>query len=501
MEENRKILDSNGIKQEPAAMENFTFSRLESSYVYILLALGFCFIRFVVSNTTGFITTIFFMGTAFACLLYLKKSNYRLYKNHILMFCLVLLFSLVFSITANDFIKFLNIIFLLLSGIYWVYSVCSENRKIERYFFFHMLKAVFVMPFASFVKPLQILTSTSKQSKFAYNIKLALLGLVVTIPFTLIITSLLTRVDSGVEVLLTAVFGNISEFIIILAIQFIIGIPVAFYLFGLLYSNTNKLKAEVLPDAECEKTIERARLFPNLVMYSAVTPICILYTMFFALQLRYFTSAFNGILPGAYSYAEYARKGFFELFAIAVINLIIILIINFLSKQSGEKKPAALKVYSVLLSVFTILLIATAISKMIMYIGNYGLTQLRVYTTWFMVLLTVIFVMIIIKQFKYNFNFVKHTVAAFVLLFGVLCFSNVDGHIAEFNIEMYQAGYFNELDVAALCNLSDDGLVYVLKDGIDTQDYLQWKLESYNHYSYDTYNLSSLKVKKLLESK
>lgn len=51
-----------------------------------------------------------------------------------------------------------------------------------------------------------------------------------------------------------------------------------------------------------------------------------------------------------------------------------------------------------MLSIFTLILIATAISKMVMYISVYGLTQLRFYTTWFMLLLAVIFVMIIVKQ-------------------------------------------------------------------------------------------------------
>jgi hypothetical protein len=234
-------------------------------------------------------------------------------------------------------------------------------------------------------------------------------------------------------------------------------------------------------------------------MYSGVTPVCILYVLFFVLQLKYFISAFTGVLPEAYSYAEYARKGFFELSVIAVINLLILLLINFLSKQSGENKPVLLKVYSVLIAVFTILLIATALSKMILYINNYGLTQLRVYTSWFMLLLAVVNVLIILKQFRFTFNFIKYAVITFVLFFGILSFSNVDGNIAKYNIKMYQAGYLNELDVYALCNLSDDALVYVMKEGLDTQNYLEGKLDIYKHNPYYTYNISSYRVKKLLE--
>lgn len=502
MEENQKLLKKDVIVQpETNLEEKLTFSRIECIFAFVSLVVGFCFMQFVVWNVTGIFTTVFFIGIAFACLFYLKMNQFKFYKNHIIQFALIMIFSLVFSITANGFIKFLDVIFLLMLGIYWVYSVCIENKKIEHYFFFDMWKAIVIMPFASFDKAFRAITYSTRQSKFSNNIKLVLLGLVVTIPFTMVVTMLLKSADSGVEEILNALFGNFIESSIISIVQFSIGIPVALYIFGMLYSNVKKVKKDVLTKDQCENKLERIKIFPNLVMYSAVTPISILYVMFFVLQLRYLISAFNGFLPEAYSYAEYARRGFFELFAISIINLMILLMINFLSKQSGTNKPVMLKVYSLLFSVFTILIIATALSKMIMYIGNYGLTQLRVYSSWFMVLLTILFVLIIIKQFKVKFCFAKYAVMTFVFLFGILCFSNIDGNISKFNIKMYQEGYLNDLDIKALCNLSDDALVYILEEGIDTKDYLEGKLETYDNEPYYTYNLSSFRVKILLEGR
>lgn len=501
MENNQKV--SENIKAEQSAQivkEGINFSRLEYVFAYILLAVGFCFMRFVVYNVTGIFTTVFFFGMSFASYFYLKKNNYKFYLNHKIQFGLLLIFSVVFSITANNFIKFLNIVFLLMTGIYWTYSVCKGNKTIERLFFFDMLKAIFIMPFASFGKAYKALTYPTGKSRFGNNLKSVLLGLLFTIPLTIVVAKLLQSADSGLEELLNSLFNNFFESSFLSVIQFIMGIPVAFYIFGMLYSNTKKLKKDILNEEQCENKLKNARIFPNLAMYSAVMPIIILYVMFFISQLRYFISAFNGILPEAYSYAEYARRGFFELFLISIINLGVLLILNFLSKQTGENKPVLLKTYSILLSVFTILIIATALSKMILYISNYGLTQLRVYTSWFMVLLIIIFVLIIIQQLKFHFCFARYAVVSFVILFGVLCFSNVDGSISKFNIKMYQQGYLNDLDVAALCNLSDDSLVYVLQKGIDTQDYLDGKLDFYDNNPYYTYNLSSRKVKALLES-
>lgn len=499
MEENQDVLKDIKAGSESKTEEKLLFSRLDCIYAYLMLTAGFCFIRFAVWNVTGVITTIFFIVFAFACLFYLKKFDYKFYRFHKITFGLILVFSLVFSITANFFIKFLNLIFLLLIGIYWVYSVCKENTKLERFFPLDIYKAVLVMPCASFGKALSAIIYSTGKSKTGKNVKLVLLGLVVTVPLTMFVAMLLISADSGVEAVLNALFGNVFDRGLLFFMQLSLGIPVTLYIFGMLYSNVNKINGKGLKEEQYEEKLRSIRIFPNLVMYSGVTPVCILYVLFFVLQLKYFISAFTGVLPEAYSYAEYARKGFFELSVIAVINLMILLLMNFLSKQSGELKPVLLKVYSVLIAVFTILLIATALSKMILYINNYGLTQLRVYTSWFMLLLAVVNVLIIVKQFRFTFNFVKYAVMTFALFFGILSFSNVDGNIAKYNIKMYQAGYLNELDVYALCNLSDDALVYVIKEGLDTQNYLEGKQNIYKNNPYYTYNLSSFRVKKLLE--
>ncbi|HCF70927.1 MAG TPA: DUF4173 domain-containing protein, partial [Syntrophomonas sp.] len=65
---------------------------------------------------------------------------------------------------------------------------------------------------------------------------------------------------------------------------------------------------------------------------------------------------------------EYARSGFFELCRIAAINLIVLLAANLLG-QKQSRKDKALKIFNSLLAIITLVLIATALSKMAMYIG------------------------------------------------------------------------------------------------------------------------------------
>lgn len=75
---------------------------------------------------------------------------------------------------------------------------------------------------------------------------------------------------------------------------------------------------------------------PNAMVYAAVTPICILYVLFFVSQFPYFLGGFTGELAEGFTYAEYARKGFFELCAVCCINFAVIGIMSFMAKQCSE---------------------------------------------------------------------------------------------------------------------------------------------------------------------
>ena len=133
--------------------------------------------------------------------------------------------------------------------------------------------------------------------------------------------------------------------------------------------------------------------------------------------------------------------------------------INLFSKLNEEgKKSKFLKAMTVTLCVFTVLLIITAISKMGMYISVYGLTRLRFYTSWFMLLLGVLFIGIIISVIWEKFNLSKFAVTAFTVMFAALSFSNADRLIAEYNIGRYLDGSLSSVDITMFSELSADAL-------------------------------------------
>lgn len=416
--------------------EATVFTRAEKIFAVAAAGLSFMFVHFVLWNTSGFFTTLFYMLLFIAVSVFLHKTGHTFKVSHKVWLSVMMIFSAVFSVTANEFIKGLDVVFLILGGAYLVYSVTVGKEMFGRFAPFEFLKCTFENPLSHFGKEYSAVNSMVKTSKTGTNFKAVFLGLTFAVPLTAVVAFLLMSADKGVEKMLGSLADMVNiDNVFSLICQLAVALPVSGYLFGMLYSHTHPEKTSALNEDDCELKIRKMRLVTNIAVYSAVTPICLLYVLFFISQAKYFLSAFNNTLPENYSYAEYARRGFFELFAIMLINAGVIFFISFFSKKTGEEKPVTLKIYSVVISVFTLLISATAISKMVMYISNYGLTQLRVYTTWFMILTAFIFVFIIIRQFNKNFPAVRAAAVTFTLMFTVLCFSRPDAVIARYNME------------------------------------------------------------------
>ena len=192
------------------------------------------------------------------------------------------------------------------------------------------------------------------------------------------------------------------------------------------------------------------------MLYAGVTPLCVLYILYAVSQMNYFMGGFMGTLAEGYTYAEYARKGFFELCWVCVINLAVIAGIGFFARMTGSVKPLLLKIYSIFLNFCSLFLAGTAIAKMFLYIKYYGMTRLRIYTTWFMFLLIIGFVVLIIRQFRYSLNIGKIAYIVFTVMFGLLVFSRPDEWITKYNANQYLAGNLNDFDEKVLNDMSSD---------------------------------------------
>ena len=150
--------------------------------------------------------------------------------------------------------------------------------------------------------------------------------------------------------------------------------------------------------------------------------------------------------PEGTSFAEYARRGFFELCFVSAFNLFLLLFSRGFSRYTDGKENPFLKVLHGLLCVETLILIASALTKMGMYISRYGLTQLRFYTSWFMVTLIVVFVVLILSGFR-PLQTAKILSITVIVSFLLLCWCNSDALIVRYNIGRWESGTLETLDL------------------------------------------------------
>ena len=86
----------------------------------------------------------------------------------------------------------------------------------------------------------------------------------------------------------------------------------------------------------------------------------------------------------------------------------------------------------IVLCVLSLLLLSTAMAKMVMYIAAYGLTVKRIISTVFLVWLVMVFVMCITRLYK-PFNLVKAAVISGVVIFCILFSFDIGLHSHNFN--------------------------------------------------------------------
>ncbi|MGN0633454.1 MAG: DUF4153 domain-containing protein [Oscillospiraceae bacterium] len=486
----------------PFVKPKTVFNKTEMIYSFAVFVLAFLFMRFAVFNVNGFITTAVYIIISSAAAIFMKRSQAKFTARSRLTFALQIAFSTVYSITSNSFIKLLNTLFLIILLFFMLYQLSGEEQRIPRFLPVVLIKAVFE-PFENMSKQPEAAVQSVKKSKIGTNIGFVLIGLIIAIPITAVVGSLLMSADRGVEKMLYGVVDFIfSEDLKLVIAQLITAVPVSFYLFGALFSNAHKTAENRLTDEKCETSLLSWRRLHNAVIYSAVTPICVLYTLFFISQITYFTSAFSGRLPDGYSFAEYARRGFFELLAISIINLVIIILINLLAKKGG--KNPVLKGYTAVICFFTLVIIASALSKMVLYVGVYGLTALRVYTSWFMILCAIFFILVLIGCFCDRIKLAKTFSFVFVVMFALLAFSRPDYLIIKYNNMMHASGELPHYSESYALELSDDAYAAYLEDcepDLDSEfvcNSLADKAESYENDFYSRLNLSSMLVSEKL---
>ncbi|WP_199513170.1 DUF4153 domain-containing protein [Nucisporomicrobium flavum] len=184
----------------------------------------------------------------------------------------------------------------------------------------------------------------------------------------------------------------------------------------------------------------------------------LLFGLFVAVQLTVLFGGSRHVLDtDGLTYAQYARSGFWQL--LVVTGLTLLVLAGAARWAPRETRTDRLLIRSVLgaLAVLTLVVVASALHRMNVYSGTYGLTRLRVLVALCEVWLGVVFLLVLAAGVRLRAPWLPQAVvAAGVLALLGLAAVNPDRLIADRNVTRYEQTH--RIDTAYLSNLSADAV-------------------------------------------
>ena len=439
------------------------FSAAETVFAWLCLLFGYLFFRVfpLFDHPLGTaLVAVCLYGVTLAVLLAGKKKPDGILP--ILAFASAIVLSAACFFCGDSFLRFFSAVYA--AVLYPFFLMAWNGHRLERGFsdlvFPDFIRALFTCPFASFRA---VFSACRGGKKGTGAIGKAVVGLLIAVIPTAIVASLLSY-DAGFKRIMGNIFAITTTDAVSQFFSILFGILLGMYLFGAYLTSADRLPVGKTTAALCRKRAEEAKVLPAITAVAAVLPLLFLYGVFFVSQWSYYVSAFRGVLPEGTVYSEYARKGFFQLCAVSALNFFLTaLLLSLLKRKENGKPPVSVTAAASLLSLSTLFLIAAAVSKMVLYIRVYGLTRLRVLSTWLMVVIAVCTLIVAVGIFVKKIKPLPSCLAVAVVLFTILTLSSPDRLIADYNVERYLDGSLKSVDVEMLGDLGDDAIPALLR--------------------------------------
>ncbi|MBO5066205.1 MAG: DUF4173 domain-containing protein [Clostridia bacterium] len=475
--------------------------QIKNKDLYSLIFLSvftYLFIRLGVLNGFNLGLSITSVCLSLTLMLYVLSKDCKNKIITVLTFLLSMVLAVSFSFHDNSGIKFLTAIILWFITVFSLNtangtSLCNDGTYFK---VFDVLYVGVIEPFRNLPKIFSAIKCSfkGKNNKFG----MVVLGVLVALPVMFVVIPLLSSADAAFESIVKKVFSNV----VLLVISFIL----TCFVLPFIASYSFSLSKGIVKEKNKALNAKKGKASPVFLN----TFLCIVgfvYLVFLFSQLAYISDTFSFLLPKEFSMAEFARSGFFQMAAIAVINLIITFVVSVIEKaKDNGRLPVSTKILLTFFSLFSIFLIVNAFIRMSMYIDMYGLTQKRVITSVFMIMLCVIFIVVLIRIFNEKFKYINFIFIICALTLVFLSVSDIDSNISKYNYNKYVAGeidvdfeHYISLGYAAVPELEkltkDDGLLTssLAYHALESIDYDE------NEGSFFAQNLVKSKAEKTLE--
>ncbi|OLC05548.1 MAG: hypothetical protein AUH46_02295 [Gemmatimonadetes bacterium 13_1_40CM_70_15] len=284
------------------------------------------------------------------------------------------------------------------------------------------------------------------------RVRAAALGAVLALPLLVVFGALFTGAD--------AVFANVVSNVFALDLPRLVShmLLIAFWAAltgGYLRFALRREEGQPAPTAAASAPGPALGIVP---VATALGLIDLLFLLFVVVQARYF---FGGTAvieqTTGLTYAEYARRGFFELVTASGLALPVLLGADWLVRGEAAQHRRTFRQLAGLLVSLLAVVMASALERMRLYVAAFGLSEIRLYSTAFMGYLVVLFAWFawtVLREHRPRFAF-GALVQGFAVLAG-LHVLNPDAFIVHRNL--VHPGAQRPFDVTYAARLSADAV-------------------------------------------
>ena len=420
------------VQQPPRGQSRFFNLLFKASLLYALV-FAFC----VYDNTKGILMGVVAAATVIYCRYAEKKEGIAPKHDKFWYEFLLVLLGISCGLTDNDYIIFFNLVGMVVTLFAMLIHDFYEDSTwtLPKYFaqFFKLLEGIIAGISGFFYDAIATHRSDDEPGKKKTGTYI-LLGLLIAAPLLAIIIVLLSSADFVFQSLLKDMFRFSFATCVLVLITFSVGFFASYACLRAFLTRTQEVQ------------IKDSQRFEPVIAITVLSVISVVYLVFSGIQIAYLFIG-NMTLPGKYTYAEYAREGFFQLLVVCILNLIIVL---FTLARFGEHP--ALKGLLCLISACTYIMLASSALRMVMYIDVYYLTRKRVLVLWGLALIAILLIGIIVQIFKKNFPLLRYGMIVCALCYLVLSFGRMDYWIAEYNTKMILTSPEHALEVEGKLN-------------------------------------------------
>ena len=273
----------------------------------------------------------------------------------------------------------------------------------------------------------------------------------------LIVIGLLCSADNEFAKLFSTIFKDINIFNVSELTGRIISIIIAFFYFAGFFMNMLDKENGLKEFEKDEKTGKKE----SYTIRMMITVLNLVYLVFCFTQIKVLFTEQN------IKYSEFARKGFFQLMIVSLINIVMILKANAKNLKETNKQRKYKKAMCVAMVIFTLVIIISAFARMSLYQQNYGYTRLRVLVDSALITEIILLIPTLVYILKNNINLIKTYFVIIVTMYCIVNFINIDKIIVKNNIERYkETGY---IDLDYLMDMNNADIVEQLLELKDTE--------------------------------